>query len=129
MNLLLDTHIFLWLITENPRLDETVKVMIEQPENTVFLSVASVWECVIKQQLGKLLLPSAAATYLSQQRERHFIDSLNINEASVSQLSQLPMLHRDPFDRILIAQALHYGLTLVTVDAAIKQYAVPMLSW
>ncbi|MEB3231500.1 MAG: type II toxin-antitoxin system VapC family toxin [Leptolyngbyaceae bacterium] len=129
MNLLLDTHIFLWLITGNPRLDETVKTTIEQPENAVFLSVASVWECVIKQQLGKLPLPDDAAIYLSQQRENHFIDSLNIDEVSVSQLSQLPMLHRDPFDRILMGQALRYGLTLVTVDAAIKQYAVPVLSW
>jgi PIN domain nuclease of toxin-antitoxin system len=76
------------------------------PANAVFLSIASVWEAVIKSQLGQLLLPEAAEVYLPTQRERHRITSLTIDEGSLVHLGALPPLHRDPFDRMLISQAL-----------------------
>lgn len=91
------------------------------------LSVASVWEAVIKYALGKLPLPAPPAVYLPQQRAAHQIASLPIEEAVLAELAGLPTLHRDPFDRILISQALHHGLTLVTVDDAIRAYPVPIL--
>lgn len=87
----------------------------------------SLWEVLIKQQLGKLPLPEPAETYIPFQRDRHGIISLPVEESAVILLASLPSLHRDPFDRLLICQALHLGLTLVTVDATVRAYSVPTL--
>lgn len=126
MRLLLDTHIFLWYISGDARLPIPFRDAIRDPANEVFLSVASVWEAVIKYALGKLPLPEAPAVYLPEQREAHKIVSLPIEEAVFTHLATLPPLHRDPFDRVMIAQAMHHGLTLVTVDDAIRAYAVSL---
>lgn len=83
---------------------------------------------MIKSQLGKLPLPGPAAAYLPRQRENHQISSLPIDEASVAQLAALPPLHRDPFDRMLISQALQHDLTIMTVDHAIRAYPVNVAS-
>jgi PIN domain nuclease of toxin-antitoxin system len=127
MRLLLDTHIFLWYVSADSQLPTTCRDAIRDPANEVFLSVASVWEAVIKYALGKLPLPEAPAEYLPRQRELHQIASLPIEETTLSHLAGLAPLHRDPFDRILIAQALQHGLTLVTVDDAIRAYSVMFL--
>jgi PIN domain nuclease of toxin-antitoxin system len=124
MKLLLDTHIFLWYISGNSRLNQTWKAHIQAPANEVYLSVASVWETTIKYQLGKLPLPASVDRYLPEQRIRHQIRSLLIDEETIAQLSTLPSLHRDPFDRILISQALQHDLTLVTVDGDILGYPI-----
>src|SRR5436853_5941258 len=116
MRLLLDTHVFLWYISADPQLPVAFRDAIRDPANEVYLSVASVWEAVIKYALGKLPLPEAPAGFLPRQREAHRIASLAVEEGALAHLANLPPLHRDPFDRILIAQALHQGLTLVTVD-------------
>jgi PIN domain nuclease of toxin-antitoxin system len=122
VNLLLDTHIFLWFIGADPKLPATWRTAICDPSNQVFLSVVSFWEATIKYQLGKLPLPSAPGIYLPSQRVRHGISPLLLDEPSVARLGSLPPQHRDPFDRILICQALEHGLTIATVDAAIIQY-------
>ena len=127
MKLLLDTHAFLWYISADPQLPLTFRNAIQNPDNVVYLSVASVWEVVIKHGLGKLSLPEAPATYLPRRRETHRITSLLVDEVALVHLSKLPLLHRDPFDRILVAQALQHGLTLVTVDEAVRAYSVPCL--
>lgn len=127
MKLLLDTHIFLWYIAADDRLPATIQSQIEDPDNDVYLSAASVWEAVIKSGLGKLPLPEAPAEYLPKQRERHAIQTLPIDEGAFVELAQLPLLHRDPFDRILLAQALQFDLLLVTADAAIQPYPVKLL--
>jgi PIN domain nuclease of toxin-antitoxin system len=127
MRLLLDTHIFLWYINADPHLPAVVRDAIREPANEVYLSVASIWEAVIKHALGKLPLPEPPAVYLPRQRVAHKIASLPIEELTFLHLSGLPPLHRDPFDRILIAQALQHGLTLATVDAAVRAYPVPLL--
>ncbi len=127
MKLLLDTHIFLWYILADPQLPTTYRDAIRDPSNEVFLSVASIWEAVIKYALGKLPLPAPPALYMPRQRAAHQITSLPIEEAALTHLATLPTLHRDPFDRILIAQALHHGLTLVTADDAVRAYPVPQL--
>ncbi|HEV3263297.1 MAG TPA: type II toxin-antitoxin system VapC family toxin [Gemmataceae bacterium] len=101
---------------------------IRDPANEVYLSVASVWEAVIKYALGKLPLPEAPAEYLPRQREVHRITTLPVEEGALMHLASLPLLHRDPFDRILIAQALQHGLRLVTVDDAVRAYPVPVLA-
>ena len=127
MRLLLDTHMFLWYVTADPRLPAAFRTAIQDPANEVYLSAASVWEAVIKYALGKLPLPEAPADYLPRQRIAHQIKSLPIEEGALAHLAGLPVLHRDPFDRILIAQALQYGLMLVTVDDAVRAYSVPLL--
>src|SRR4051812_19910950 len=105
MKFLLDTHIFLWYISGDKRLADKAKDTISDPTNEVYLSVVSLCEAIIKYRLGKLPLPQAPETYLPEQRERHKIASMSLDEASVKQLGQLPPLHRDPFDRMLICQA------------------------
>ena len=100
---------------------------IQDPTNDVHLSVASVWETVIKYALGKLPLPEAPAEYLPRQRDAHRIAPLPLDEGALVHLAGLPPLHRDPFDRILIAQALQHGFTLATADSAVQAYPVALL--
>lgn len=87
----------------------------------------SVWEAIVKYQLGKLPLPEHPETYLPKQRDLHQIVSLSLDESSVAQLAKLPPLHRDPFDRMLICQALQNGMTIATVDGAIRAYSVSVM--
>ncbi len=126
MRLLLDTHVFLWYITANPRLPGTFLAAIRDPANEVDLSAASIWEAVIKHGLGKLPVPAPPADYLPEQREVHGIAALPIDEGAMTHLAGLPALHRDPFDRLLIAQALQHGLTIATVDAEYPVLRLPM---
>ena len=127
MRLLLDTHVFLWFITADPRLPEAFKNAILDTENEVFLSAASFWEIVVKNQLGKLPLPESPGTYVPKERELHQILSLPILESHIAQLASLPLIHRDPFDRILICQAIANELTIATVDPIVKKYEVACL--
>jgi|ERR1035437_8001809 PIN domain nuclease of toxin-antitoxin system len=127
MNLLLDTHVFLWFLLDDSRLPEPFRQAIKFEENRVYLSVVSVWETAIKQQLGKLPLPGPAAVYLPEARRRHHIEPLPLNEIDVTALTNLPSLHRDPFDRMLIAQSLHHSLKIVTVDPMMKRYPIQYL--
>jgi PIN domain nuclease of toxin-antitoxin system len=127
MRILLDTHVFLWYISADPQLPVAYRDATRDPANEVYLSVASVWEAVIKYALGKLRLPEAPATYLPRQREGHSISTLPLDEAALVYLAALPPVHRDPFDRILIAQTLQHGLQLATVDSAVRSYPVPLL--
>ncbi|MEO5953449.1 MAG: type II toxin-antitoxin system VapC family toxin [Chloroflexia bacterium] len=127
MKLLLDTHIFLWFISGDKQLSLSLRENITDPENEVYLSVISIWEAIIKNQHGKLPLPQPPETYLPLQREHHQIATLPIDEASVRRLSSLPPLHRDPFDRMIICQALEHKMSIVTEDYAVRSYSVPVL--
>jgi PIN domain nuclease of toxin-antitoxin system len=127
MKLLLDTHIFLWFISGDQRLPIHFQNSIRDLNNDVYLSCVSVWEVTVKYQLGKLPLPESPEIYLPKQRQKHLINTLTLDEESVAQLLNLPLLHRDPFDRILICQALQHNLTIVTVDTAIRAYSVNVL--
>ena len=127
MKMLLDTHVFLWFIDGDPRLKRSVVAQIRDPDNAVVLSVVSIWEIIVKHGLGKLPLPAPPEIYVPEQRERHRIGSLMLDENSVKRLAWLPSLHRDPFDRMLICQAKAHDLTLVTVDPAIRAYPVNCL--
>jgi PIN domain nuclease of toxin-antitoxin system len=102
MKLLLDTHVFLWYISGASRLPARIRDNIRDPTNEVYLSVVSLWEAIIKNQIGKLPLPEPPEQYLPRQREQHLITSLAVDEARVVHLASLPQLHRDPFDRLLI---------------------------
>ena len=124
MRLLLDTHVFLWYITDDPKLPVSFAGAIRNLTNEVYLSVASIWEAVIKHGLGKLPLPSPADRQLIQQRTIHGINPLPIDEGAMAYLANLPVLRRDPFDRIIVAQALQFELTIATVDSQIAAYPV-----
>lgn len=128
MKLLLDTHVFLWFLTADARLPSTWVSAMRDPANGVFLSVVSVWEASVKFYLGKLSLPEPPQTYLPRQRERHGIASLPLFEASLRHLGQLPTVHRDPFDRMLVCQAMQHELTLVTTDDALRAYPISVFS-
>ena len=128
MKLLLDTHVFLWFISGDRRLPGGLLQQIRDPQNEVSLSVVSLWEVIIKSQIGKLHLPEPPETFLPKQRALHQITSLSVDEASVVELAKLPALHRDPFDRLLVCQAVRHGLTIATVDTAIMAYPVACLS-
>ena len=128
MKLLLDTHIFLWFVSGDERLSERFQKEIRLQENDGSLSVVSLWEIIVKNQLGKLPLPQPPERYIPQQREKHLIKSAMLTEEDISQLPTLLSLHRDPFDRMIMCQALSQNLTIVTVDYKIHQYPVKVLS-
>lgn len=127
MKLLLDTHVFLWYITADKKLPPKFQEEIQNPENQVYLSVVSLWELIIKYQIGKLPLPEPPQLFIPTERERHQIESLRLDEDSVRYLAELPQQHRDPFDRMLICQAQVNQMTLVTSDNAILQYTITTL--
>ena len=122
MKLLLDTHIFIWLIDNDRRLSEQYRQAIQDPNNEKFLSVVSIWECVIKYQIGKLNFPSSPETYLPKERRKHLVKTLTVDENSIAQLIKLPLLHKDPFDRLIMAQALQHDLIVMTEDKLILAY-------
>jgi PIN domain nuclease of toxin-antitoxin system len=123
MRLLLDTAL-LWLAEGDPKLSERARGLIVDPANEVFPSSASAWEIAIKHGLGRLHLRAAPQDYVPEQRRLHRVESLPIAEEEVLQVGKLPSLHRDPFDRVIVAQAIVYGMVVATPDEAIRKYPV-----
>jgi PIN domain nuclease of toxin-antitoxin system len=124
MNILLDTCSFLWLVADDPALSLTARRLFADPANEVYLSVASAWEIIVKHGLGKLPMPEPPHDFIKKQRIDHRIETLPLDEAAVLQLSRLPEYHKDPFDRILICQAIAGGMTILTPDRHISNYPV-----
>ena len=124
MRLLLDTCTFLWLATDAPQLSALARGHFVDPANAVFLSSVSAWEIALKHRLGRLPLPDPPDQLIPRLREEHGIAPLVLDEAAALTESRLPPLHRDPFDRMLVCQAIAEGLIIVTPDAAIRQYPV-----
>ncbi len=127
MKLLLDSHVFLWTIADDRRLSGTASRLILDQGNELFLSTASVWEIFLKVQIGKLPLPRPVGGFLKLQLAENFIRSLPLTLEHVLKLEQLPMHHRDPFDRILIAQAIAESVPIVTADRQFARYDVETL--
>jgi len=127
MRLLLDTCTFLWLYIDNGKLSKAAAAAFLHPENERFLSAVSAWEISAKYSLGKLQLPRSPEYYISEAREKSGVESLPLDEESALQCGRLPRLHSDPFDRMLIAQAMVHGLVIVTPDEAIERYAIRVL--
>lgn len=127
MKLLLDTCTFLWCLEGGASVSEAARAALTEPGNAVYLSSVSAWEIATKHALGKLSLPEPPERYVPGQRRSRGIDPLPLDEESALHLSRLPALHRDPFDRMLICQALVGGLTLVTPDPDIARYPVRTL--
>lgn len=128
MILLLDTHIFLWFITNDSKLPLKYSSTITNLENEVYLSVASSWEMLIKYQIGKLSLPEQPSKYIAKNRRKHRIRSLAIYESSIKEIASLPLHHNDPFDRLIIAQSIRYKMTLLTLDEKFQHYPVNILT-
>ena len=127
MKLLLDTHAFLWFIMGSANLSDKGRALIEDPSNENLLSVASLWEMAIKVSLGKLTLFAPFADLIPSQLNLNGIGLLNIGIDHVSLLATLPFHHRDPFDRLLIAQALTEKIPVVSIDAAFDAYGTSRL--
>ena len=123
MNLLLDTHVLLWWLNDSPELSETARTAISEPDNLVVLSSVVIWEIRIKQALGKLEIDPDFYTVIKNQR----FDKLSITSDHAYAVGDLPMHHRDPFDRMIIAQAIIEGLSVITHDSIFKKYDIPVL--
>jgi PIN domain nuclease of toxin-antitoxin system len=126
VRLLLDTCTFLWLAGGGP-LSTDAADAIRTPANDVFLSAASVWEVVTKYQRGRLTLPESPERLIPTERRLRGLAALAFDEDSAFQGTRLPWLHRDPFDRMLISQAIAHGLAIVTPDPLIAQYPVRVI--
>jgi PIN domain nuclease of toxin-antitoxin system len=122
MKLLLDTCTFLWIVADAPALSRRARDLFQSPDNEVYLSVASAWEIAVKHGLGRLPLPLAPDRFVPEMRERHAVASLAIDEESALHVARLPAVHRDPFDRMIVAQAIVHGLTILTPDPLVTQY-------
>jgi PIN domain nuclease of toxin-antitoxin system len=127
MRLLLDTQVFLWMASGSSRVPDGVRDAVRDPGHEVYLSVASVWELAIKQQIGRIALPGPAAEFAAAERSRHAVASLPITESAIAHLTKLPDVHRDPFDRLLVCQAIEHEMTLVSADRELRRYAVRIL--
>lgn len=127
MKLLLDSCAFLWLAGGRVSLSEAADAAIREPSNDVFLSAVSVWEIAIKHQAGRLPLAEPLDRLIAAERRLRGVTSLPFDEASALQVLRLPPLHRDPFDRMLVSQAIAESLTIVTPDPLIAQYPVRIL--
>ncbi|MFO0631875.1 MAG: type II toxin-antitoxin system VapC family toxin [Nannocystaceae bacterium] len=127
MRLLVDTHVWLWLQVAPARVDPKALALLADLENEVLMSAASAWEIAIKHALGRLPLPVGPAQYVPSRMSRSGITALPVLHAHALRVAELPPLHRDPFDRLLIAQALHERLTLVTSDRQLEAYEVPIV--
>jgi PIN domain nuclease of toxin-antitoxin system len=123
MNLLLDTHVLLWWLDDHPTLSKKARAAIAAGENLVFVSAAVIWEIRIKQALGKLEIPRSFRRVLDDQS----FEMLNITIEHAHAIGDLPAHHRDPFDRMLVAQTKVEGLTLVTRDIRLKKYKIPLI--
>jgi PIN domain nuclease of toxin-antitoxin system len=126
VRILLDTHCWLWYLLSPDRLNGPARDTLRETRNEVFLSTRSAWEIVVKSGLGKLSIPLPAAQYIPDRLEALGHQSLPILQNHVLQVEQLPMHHRDPFDRILVAQAQVEGLRLMTADPVLRAYDVPI---
>ncbi|MGB8685527.1 MAG: type II toxin-antitoxin system VapC family toxin [Candidatus Binatus sp.] len=124
MKLLLDSCTFLWIVADDPHLSATARAMFRDPSNEAFLSVVSAWEIAVKSALGNMPLPEPADSYVPNFRKKELIEPLPLSEEMVLQVVRLPLIHRDPFDRLLICQAIAEGMAILTPDNRIRQYPV-----
>ncbi len=124
MQILLDTHTFLWWIEDAPQLSELARATIGDGANELFFSAASGWEIAIKAQIGKLRVPDNLEQFIANELHRNNFGVLPIQLSHTLHIHSLPLLHRDPFDRILVAQSVAEKMPILTIDSLIAQYNV-----
>jgi PIN domain nuclease of toxin-antitoxin system len=122
MKLLLDTCTFLWIVGGGRELPARVRDLYASPDNETYLSAVSAWEIAVKHAGGRLPLPEAPERLVPDERDRRGIMTLPFDEESALHVSRLPVLHRDPFDRMIVSQAIVHGLVIVTPDRLVAQY-------
>jgi PIN domain nuclease of toxin-antitoxin system len=127
VRLLLDTHVFLWAVNDSPQLGSAARTLIENTENDLFLSVASLWEIAIKLSTGKLRLELPFLELATEKTEQYGVTLLAIAPSHLNLLTTLPFHHRDPFDRLLVAQCLAEGAPLLSRDGALDAYGITRL--
>ena len=127
MKILLDTCTFIWAVSQPAALSARARTLFQSPENEIYLSAASTWEIATKHALGRLPLPGPLEQLLPTLRAKHGVDSLPIDEESTLQLARLPVLHRDPFDRMIVCQSIVHGMAVLTPDRLIAQYPARVL--
>lgn len=127
MKLLLDTHTFLWFTGNHPQLSTTARDLLEDGDNDLWLSVVSLWEIAIKMSIGKLALKRDFASLIPEEMAANGIQRLTMELPHLSTLIALPLHHRDPFDRLIIAQAMAENLPIVSIDAKFDAYPVKRL--
>ncbi len=124
MRVLIDTHVFLWMVSAPGKLSTLSKYILESEENNIVLSAVSGWEIAIKFQVKKLKLPENPDIYVKRKLDEYFIEVLPIEMRHVLSTYQLPGLHKDPFDRLLVAQSKFEKLPILTNDNMIKKYPI-----
>ena len=127
MKALLDTHAFLWAVTDDRRLSNVARGAIAEGANEIFLSAVSMWEIVLKARIGKLFVEGGPTRFLEREFRRNRISPLALQPSHVLGVESLPPIHKDPFDRLLIAQAQVENLLLITGDADIARYPVQVV--
>ena len=127
MKLLLDTHAFLWAVTSDSRLSSRAQHLFISGRNELYFSVATIWEILTKVQIGKLDLPTPVGPYLINQLARNNVFVLTLSLDHVLRLESLPLHHRDPFDRILVAQSLEENLPILTADPLLSKYSAQLI--
>jgi PIN domain nuclease of toxin-antitoxin system len=125
MKVLIDTHVLLWGLQDEAKLSSRVRKLL--PAAEVWISVASIWEIITKVQVGKLDLPGPVGDYLSSKLKANGVSVLPLTFDHVRRLEKIPLHHRDPFDRILIAQSMAESIPLVTSDPELKKYSVEII--
>lgn len=124
MNVLLDSHVFVWQDMDSGRLSATARTYLNDPANRILFSVASAWEITIKIQIGKLKLSDTLSVVVAQQRAQNPFDILPVMFDHALQVGSLPQIHKDPFDRMLVAQAIVENAIILTDDHLIQQYPI-----
>lgn len=128
MEILIDTHIFLWYVTNNKKLNETTKILINERENIIYLSQASIWEMAIKYSKKKLTFALPFREFIEKQIADNDFQILNFNLFHFEQVTKLPFHHGDPFDRIIIAQSMKENMPIISYDEMFKFYDIEVLT-
>jgi PIN domain nuclease of toxin-antitoxin system len=128
MKFLLDSHVFIWLFAAPEKLGEKARSIIEAQDSELLLSAASIWELGVKHQLGKLSLPLPIEEYITSRAQDAGIGLLPISPIHCFRVTELPFHHKDPFDRMIVAQALTENLTVLTHDSILSEYNI-LIQW
>jgi len=129
MTVLLDTHAFLWWIDDNNKLSQTAREIITDPNNKIYLSAVSTWEIAIKDQMGKLSAPKPLLPFFTNQIQKNNFLFLPIHIEHTCKVNELENIHKDPFDRLLIGQAITEGFPILTIDKLISAYTDVTTIW
>jgi PIN domain nuclease of toxin-antitoxin system len=127
MAYLLDTHVFLWMAADTARLSDRVRKIVARKDNPLYLSAASGWEIGLLRRLGRLDLPDEPGRFVPEAMQRLDVTPLSIGFPTAIAAAELPLIHRDPFDRLLIAEAARWKITILTKDRKFSEYGVPVL--